>query len=167
MALLPHRGTSPLGSYCDANRHLPFQQAASLQHSAKLSGHYHRMIQTQNGLSWKGAQRSSFTLLLSFPFQEKERPLIYCTKVHHMHHCYFLLAGTINGRYCCPQLYINHRCFSGPYLNKGRIAELPQSVGPGKCVLVLKEVRDSYFGGKFEGEAWVVGCWVQNLIRDT
>uniref|UniRef100_A0A8C5UFF5 Scm like with four mbt domains 2 n=1 Tax=Malurus cyaneus samueli TaxID=2593467 RepID=A0A8C5UFF5_9PASS len=55
-------------------------------------------------------------------------------------HCCFLLAGTINGRYCCPQLYINHRCFSGPYLNKGRIAELPQSVGPGKCVLVLKEV---------------------------
>ncbi|KAK2519297.1 scm-like with four MBT domains protein 2 isoform X1 [Columba livia] len=49
-------------------------------------------------------------------------------------------TGTINGRYCCPQLYINHRCFSGPYLNKGRIAELPQSVGPGKCVLVLKEV---------------------------
>ncbi|XP_051497300.1 scm-like with four MBT domains protein 2 [Apus apus] len=49
-------------------------------------------------------------------------------------------TGTINGRYCCPQLFINHRCFSGPYLNKGRIAELPQSVGPGKCVLVLKEV---------------------------
>ncbi|XP_077120607.1 scm-like with four MBT domains protein 2 isoform X2 [Ranitomeya variabilis] len=48
-------------------------------------------------------------------------------------------TGT-NGKYCCPQLYINHRCFSGPYLNKGRIAELPQSVGPGKCVLVLKEV---------------------------
>uniref|UniRef100_A0A8C0H7T9 Scm like with four mbt domains 2 n=1 Tax=Chelonoidis abingdonii TaxID=106734 RepID=A0A8C0H7T9_CHEAB len=50
-------------------------------------------------------------------------------------------TGTVNGRYCCPQLFINHRCFSGPYLNKGRIAELPQSVGPGKCVLVLKEVR--------------------------
>ncbi|KAB0348496.1 hypothetical protein FD754_013353, partial [Muntiacus muntjak] len=49
-------------------------------------------------------------------------------------------AGTVNGKYCCPQLFINHRCFSGPYLNKGRIAELPQSVGPGKCVLVLKEV---------------------------
>jgi len=59
MALLPHRGTSPLGLYCDANRHLPFQQAASLQHIAKLWGHCHRMIQTQNGLSWKGAQRSS------------------------------------------------------------------------------------------------------------
>ncbi|XDC80831.1 hypothetical protein R6Z07F_012004 [Ovis aries] len=48
--------------------------------------------------------------------------------------------GTVNGKYCCPQLFINHRCFSGPYLNKGRIAELPQSVGPGKCVLVLKEI---------------------------
>ncbi|XP_068132148.1 scm-like with four MBT domains protein 2 isoform X3 [Hyperolius riggenbachi] len=49
-------------------------------------------------------------------------------------------TGTSNGKYCCPRLFINHRCFSGPYLNKGRIAELPQSVGPGKCVLVLKEV---------------------------
>ncbi|XP_051050785.1 scm-like with four MBT domains protein 2 isoform X1 [Phodopus roborovskii] len=49
-------------------------------------------------------------------------------------------AGTVNGKYCCPQLFVNHRCFSGPFLNKGRIAELPQSVGPGKCVLVLKEV---------------------------
>ncbi|XP_063164547.1 scm-like with four MBT domains protein 2 isoform X2 [Candoia aspera] len=48
--------------------------------------------------------------------------------------------GTINGRYNCPALFINHRCFSGPHLNKGRLAELPQSVGPGKCVLVLKEV---------------------------
>ena len=35
---------------------------------------------------------------------------------------------------------MNHRCFSGPYLNKGRIAELPQFIGPGNCVLVLKEV---------------------------
>uniref|UniRef100_A0AC11DRG8 Scm like with four mbt domains 2 n=1 Tax=Ovis aries TaxID=9940 RepID=A0AC11DRG8_SHEEP len=49
-------------------------------------------------------------------------------------------TGMVNGKYCCPQLFINHRCFSGPYLNKGRIAELPQSVGPGKCVLVLKEI---------------------------
>ncbi|XP_069085370.1 scm-like with four MBT domains protein 2 isoform X2 [Pleurodeles waltl] len=48
--------------------------------------------------------------------------------------------GSTNGKYCCPQLFINHRCFSGPYLNKGRIAELPQTVGPGKCVLVLKDV---------------------------
>ncbi|XP_023609326.1 scm-like with four MBT domains protein 2 isoform X2 [Myotis lucifugus] len=58
-------------------------------------------------------------------------------------HCLFPhleTTGPVNGKYCCPQLFINHRCFSGPYLNKGRIAELPQSVGPGKCVLVLKEV---------------------------
>ncbi|KAB1264655.1 Scm-like with four MBT domains protein 1 [Camelus dromedarius] len=47
----------------------------------------------------------------------------------------------INGKYCCPKIYFNHRCFSGPYLNKGRIAELPQCVGPGNCVLVLREVR--------------------------
>ncbi|XP_069499645.1 scm-like with four MBT domains protein 1 [Ambystoma mexicanum] len=46
----------------------------------------------------------------------------------------------INRKYCCPKIYFNHRCFSGPYLNKGRIAELPRSVGPGNCVLVLKEV---------------------------
>ncbi|XP_053324639.1 scm-like with four MBT domains protein 1 [Spea bombifrons] len=45
-----------------------------------------------------------------------------------------------NGKYMCPKIYFNHRCFSGPYLNKGRIAELPKSVGPGSCVLVLKEV---------------------------
>ncbi|XP_056434386.1 scm-like with four MBT domains protein 2 [Gadus chalcogrammus] len=48
--------------------------------------------------------------------------------------------GSANGRYCCSKIFINHRCFSGPYLNKGRIAELPQAVGPGKCSLVLKEV---------------------------
>ncbi|XP_053577181.1 scm-like with four MBT domains protein 1 [Bombina bombina] len=47
---------------------------------------------------------------------------------------------TPNGKYLCPKIYFNHRCFSGPYLNKGRIAELPKSVGPGGCVLVLKEV---------------------------
>ncbi|KAG7252561.1 hypothetical protein CRUP_018597, partial [Coryphaenoides rupestris] len=49
-------------------------------------------------------------------------------------------AGPGNGKYCCPKIYFNHRCFSGPYLNKGRIAELPQFIGPGSCVLVLKEV---------------------------
>lgn len=50
-------------------------------------------------------------------------------------------TGQVNGKYCCPKIYFNHRCFSGPYLNKGRIAELPQFIGPGNCVLVLKEVR--------------------------
>uniref|UniRef100_A0AAQ5Y6T3 SAM domain-containing protein n=1 Tax=Amphiprion ocellaris TaxID=80972 RepID=A0AAQ5Y6T3_AMPOC len=42
--------------------------------------------------------------------------------------------------YCCSKIFVNHRCFSGPYLNKGRIAELPQAVGPGKCTLVLREL---------------------------
>uniref|UniRef100_A0A672T8B0 Scm like with four mbt domains 2 n=1 Tax=Sinocyclocheilus grahami TaxID=75366 RepID=A0A672T8B0_SINGR len=46
----------------------------------------------------------------------------------------------VNGKYCCSQLFVNHRCFSGPYLNKGRIAELPKAVGPGKCAVVLKEI---------------------------
>ncbi|XP_007563402.2 scm-like with four MBT domains protein 1 isoform X1 [Poecilia formosa] len=49
-------------------------------------------------------------------------------------------GGQGNGKYCCPKIYFNHRCFSGPYLNKGRISELPQFIGPGNCVLVLKEV---------------------------
>uniref|UniRef100_A0A8C6VWU0 Scm like with four mbt domains 1 n=1 Tax=Nothobranchius furzeri TaxID=105023 RepID=A0A8C6VWU0_NOTFU len=50
------------------------------------------------------------------------------------------IAVICNFVYCCPKIYFNHRCFSGPYLNKGRIAELPQFIGPGNCVLVLKEV---------------------------
>uniref|UniRef100_A0A674PD30 Scm like with four mbt domains 2 n=1 Tax=Takifugu rubripes TaxID=31033 RepID=A0A674PD30_TAKRU len=49
-------------------------------------------------------------------------------------------SGSANGRYTCSRIFVNHRCFSGPYLNKGRIAELPQAVGPGKCTLVLKEL---------------------------
>ncbi|KAL4656003.1 scm-like with four MBT domains protein 1 isoform X1 [Arapaima gigas] len=51
----------------------------------------------------------------------------------------FVPTGQCNGKYSCPKIYFNHRCFSGPYLNKGRIAELPQCVGPGSCTLVLKE----------------------------
>lgn len=38
------------------------------------------------------------------------------------------------------KVYYNPKCFSGPYLNKGRIAELPKSVGPGMVPLVLREV---------------------------
>uniref|UniRef100_A0AAZ3RHC2 SAM domain-containing protein n=1 Tax=Oncorhynchus tshawytscha TaxID=74940 RepID=A0AAZ3RHC2_ONCTS len=55
-------------------------------------------------------------------------------------HTHTRAHSSANGRYCCSRIYVNHRCFSGPYLNKGRIAELPQAVGPGKCTLVLKEV---------------------------
>lgn len=54
--------------------------------------------------------------------------------------CFVPPHAAANGRYCCSKVFVNHRCFSGPYLNKGRIAELPQTVGPGKCTLVLKEV---------------------------
>ncbi|KAG7225540.1 hypothetical protein INR49_004946 [Caranx melampygus] len=60
--------------------------------------------------------------------------------------------GSANGRYCCSKIFVNHRCFSGPYLNKGRIAELPQAVGPGKCTLVLKEVRRRRREGERGGE---------------
>lgn len=61
--------------------------------------------------------------------------------VVNIHFSFFsFVLGSANGRYCCSKIFVNHRCFSGPYLNKGRIAELPQAVGPGKCTLVLKEV---------------------------
>ncbi|XP_078232619.1 scm-like with four MBT domains protein 2 isoform X1 [Pogona vitticeps] len=61
--------------------------------------------------------------------------------------------GTLNGRYSCPTLYVNHRCFSGPHLNQGRLAELPQSVGPGKCVLVLKEVLSLVINSAYKPES--------------
>ena len=53
---------------------------------------------------------------------------------------------TLYWNFICPlsgvidKLYFNHKCFSGPFLNKGRIAELPKSVGPGMATLVLREV---------------------------
>ena len=40
----------------------------------------------------------------------------------------------------CPKIYFNHKCFSGPFLSKGRIAELPKCVGPGPIHLVLEGV---------------------------
>ncbi|XP_069485774.1 scm-like with four MBT domains protein 2 isoform X2 [Ambystoma mexicanum] len=81
-------------------------------------------------------------------------------------------VGSANGKYCCPQLFINHRCFSGPYLNKGRIAELPQTVGPGKCVLVLKEVlgmviNAAYKPGRVLRELQLVGDPQWNFQEET
>uniref|UniRef100_A0AAQ5XE11 SAM domain-containing protein n=1 Tax=Amphiprion ocellaris TaxID=80972 RepID=A0AAQ5XE11_AMPOC len=69
-------------------------------------------------------------------------PLVYPIKPSGIQHESSLWTPMAcgNGKYCCPKIYFNHRCFSGPYLNKGRIAELPQFIGPGNCVLVLKEV---------------------------
>lgn len=68
-------------------------------------------------------------------------------------------AGLVNGKYCCSQLFVNHRCFSGPYLNKGRIAELPQAVGPGKCAVVLKEVQST----PIQLCVWIKMFWVGPL----
>lgn len=40
----------------------------------------------------------------------------------------------------CPKIYFNHRCFSGPFLSKCKLAGLPQAVGPGPVRLVMREV---------------------------
>lgn len=45
-----------------------------------------------------------------------------------------------NGSSWCPKIYFNHKCFSGPFLSKGKLSGLPKSVGPGPVTLVLKEV---------------------------
>ncbi|XP_064488102.1 scm-like with four MBT domains protein 2 isoform X2 [Ornithodoros turicata] len=50
------------------------------------------------------------------------------------------LSGMKNSKSWCPCIYLNHRCFSGPFLSKGRLAELPRQIGPGPISLVLKEV---------------------------
>lgn len=46
----------------------------------------------------------------------------------------------------CPALHLNHRCFSGPLLSKGRLAELPRQTGPGPVALVLREVLAQLIG---------------------
>uniref|UniRef100_A0A674DQG5 Scm like with four mbt domains 1 n=1 Tax=Salmo trutta TaxID=8032 RepID=A0A674DQG5_SALTR len=79
-------------------------------------------------VSW--CETNGYPLL--YPIKPKGGSLTLCVMC--------LCTGQGNGKYCCPKIFFNHRCFSGPYLNKGRIAELPQCVGPGNCVLVLKEV---------------------------
>ena len=61
----------------------------------------------------------------------------------------FLNNYLYTGSRFCPKVYFNHKCFSGAFLSKGRVAELPSSVGPGPILLVLKEVKfwnksDSY-----------------------
>ncbi|GLH01333.1 Polycomb protein Sfmbt [Gryllus bimaculatus] len=40
----------------------------------------------------------------------------------------------------CPKIYFNHKCFSGPFLSKGKLAQLPKAVGPGPVTLVMREV---------------------------
>lgn len=45
----------------------------------------------------------------------------------------------------CPRIYFNHKCFTGSYISKGKISELPQYVGPGPVVLVMHEVISKIF----------------------
>lgn len=52
--------------------------------------------------------------------------------------------------YWCPKIYFNFRCFSGPLLSKVRIAALPQSVGPGPVLLVMKEVLSLLVNGAYK-----------------
>ncbi|XP_071454478.1 LOW QUALITY PROTEIN: scm-like with four MBT domains protein 1 [Hetaerina americana] len=40
----------------------------------------------------------------------------------------------------CPKIYFNHKCFSGPFLSKGKLAQLPKTVGPGPVTLVMRVV---------------------------
>lgn len=49
-----------------------------------------------------------------------------------------------------PKVYINPKCFSGPYLNKRRLTELPQSTGPGMVTLVLREVLASLINSAYK-----------------
>lgn len=81
-------------------------------------------------------------------------------------------TASVNGKYCCSHIFVNHRCFSGPYLNKGRIAELPQTVGPGKCTLVLKEVltmliNSAYKPGRVLRELQMVENPKWNCLEET
>ncbi|TSK13143.1 Scm-like with four MBT domains protein 2 [Bagarius yarrelli] len=88
---------------------------------------------------------------------QPEKQLILSPKESvELDHCQSAAMDTVfmNGKYCCSQIFVNHRCFSGPYLNKGRIAELPQAVGPGKCSLVLKEDSDDFDEEEEEEESY-------------
>ncbi|XP_076015880.1 scm-like with four MBT domains protein 2 isoform X2 [Genypterus blacodes] len=78
------------------------------------------------------------------PPQPVETPVSLCQPLS-------IDPGSANGsRYCCSKIFVNHHCFSGPYLNKGRIAELPQAVGPGKCTLVLKELLNMLINAAYK-----------------
>uniref|UniRef100_A0A673AY10 SAM domain-containing protein n=1 Tax=Sphaeramia orbicularis TaxID=375764 RepID=A0A673AY10_9TELE len=74
------------------------------------------------------------------PVCQKQKKIAVVQPEKHKHYFFVFQSGSANGKYSCSKIFVNHRCFSGPYLNKGRIAELPQAVGPGKCTLVLKEL---------------------------
>ena len=45
-----------------------------------------------------------------------------------------------------PKIYFNHSCFSGPFLSKSRISELPSFLGPGHIRLIVKEMLGMLIG---------------------
>ncbi|KAL4226128.1 transcription corepressor [Mactra antiquata] len=65
----------------------------------------------------------------------KQKPVTECKTEQ----VYRAITSTQEKGAWCPKIYFNHRCFSGPYLSKGRISDLPKHVGPGPMDLVLKE----------------------------
>lgn len=40
----------------------------------------------------------------------------------------------------CPKIYFNTKCYSGPFLSKWRLHNLPKSIGPGSVVSVMTTV---------------------------
>lgn len=63
-----------------------------------------------------------------------------------------------------PKVHINHKCFSGPFLNKGRLAELPRSTGPGMVTLVLREVLASLINSAYKPNRVLRELQVQNEV---
>ncbi|KAK3889154.1 hypothetical protein Pcinc_006730 [Petrolisthes cinctipes] len=51
-----------------------------------------------------------------------------------------LIGGGSQKSMWCPRLYVNHWCYTGPYLSKSKVAKQSQSVGPGTVELVLRKV---------------------------
>ncbi|XP_077295984.1 scm-like with four MBT domains protein 2 [Arctopsyche grandis] len=40
----------------------------------------------------------------------------------------------------CDRIYFNYKCYSGPFLSKNKLSQLPKHVGPGPLSLVIREV---------------------------
>ena len=77
---------------------------------------------------------------VTFPFIPSRRTESVMSADEYRNATYSQIKAGDGGSSWCPKIYFNHKCFSGPFLSKGRIAELPRCVGPGPIPLVLKEV---------------------------
>lgn len=40
----------------------------------------------------------------------------------------------------CDKIFFNYKCYSGPFLSRNKLSQLPKSVGPGPLFLVIREV---------------------------